>query len=63
VARSLFLFAVFFPGCIMGFLRERHGNIATSTLFHGIANMWAIWFAPLKWPSLTWILGRFQDLI
>ncbi|MDR1481118.1 MAG: CPBP family intramembrane metalloprotease [Synergistaceae bacterium] len=63
VARSLFLFAVFFPGCVMGFLRERHGNIATSTLFHGIANMWAIWFAPLKWPSLAWILGRFQELI
>ncbi|MDR3353905.1 MAG: CPBP family intramembrane metalloprotease [Synergistaceae bacterium] len=63
VTRSLFLFAVFFPGCVMGFLRERHGNIATSTLFHGIANVWAMWFAPQNWPSFGWVIGRFQELV
>jgi membrane protease YdiL (CAAX protease family) len=52
VAQTLFLFAVFFPGCIMGLLRERHGNIGTSTLFHAVSNIWAIWFAPLVWPAL-----------
>jgi membrane protease YdiL (CAAX protease family) len=55
VTRTLFLIAVFFPGCLMGFLRERHGNIASSTLFHAVANVWAIWFAPLTWPTLAWI--------
>jgi membrane protease YdiL (CAAX protease family) len=56
VAQTPFLFAVFFPGCVMGFLRERHGNISTSTLFHASANIWAIWFAPLRWPSIAWII-------
>lgn len=41
--------AVFFPGLIMGFLRERHGNLASSTAFHAIANIWAIWFSPSIW--------------
>lgn len=52
VARTLFLAAVFFPGCVMAALRERHGSIATSTIFHGTCNIWAIWFAPLVWPTL-----------
>ncbi|MDR3331103.1 MAG: CPBP family intramembrane metalloprotease [Synergistaceae bacterium] len=63
VAKTPFLFAVFFPGCVMGFLRERHGNIATSTLFHAAGNLWAIWFAPLYWPQADWIIRRFQELI
>lgn len=58
VSQTIFLFAVFFPGCVMGFLRVRHGNIATSTLFHAAANVWAVWFAPLNWPSVSWILER-----
>jgi membrane protease YdiL (CAAX protease family) len=58
VADAIFLFAVFFPGCIMGFLRERHGNISTSTLFHAVSNIWAVWFAPLHWPSTAWIIER-----
>ena len=62
VAQMPFLFAVFFPGCIMGFLRERHGNIATSTLFHGLANIWAIWFAPLQWPSWEWVAQNILKL-
>jgi membrane protease YdiL (CAAX protease family) len=56
VAQTPFLFAVFFPGCIMGFLRERHGNISTSTLFHASGNIWAIWFAPLHWPTMAWVI-------
>lgn len=62
VAQTPFLFAVFFPGCVMGFLRERHGNIATSTLFHGLANLWAIWFAPLRWPSWDWVMQQLTSL-
>jgi membrane protease YdiL (CAAX protease family) len=58
VAQTPFMIAVFFPGCIMGFLRERHGNLSTSTLFHGISNLWAIWFSPLVWPSAEWIMQR-----
>lgn len=52
VTRTLFLAAVFVPGCIMAGLRERHGNIGTSTLFHGLCNIWAVWFAPLVWPTV-----------
>ena len=63
VAQSPFLVAVFFPGFIMGVLRERHGNIATSTLFHAVCNVWAIWFAPLRWPSFQWIGAELQKLI
>jgi membrane protease YdiL (CAAX protease family) len=62
VAQTIFLFAVFFPGCIMGFLRVRHGNIATSTLFHALANVWAIWFAPLRWPTMFWLIQNFPGL-
>jgi membrane protease YdiL (CAAX protease family) len=58
VAQTVFLFAVFFPGCVMGFLRERHGNISTSTIFHAVANVWAVWFAPLHWPTMPWIIER-----
>lgn len=60
VARMPFLIAVFFPGCIMGFLRERHGNISTSTMFHFLGNLWAIWFAPLTWPAADQI-GSFLE--
>jgi membrane protease YdiL (CAAX protease family) len=56
VASPPFIAAVFFPGCLMGFLRERHGNIFTSTLFHATANLWAIWFVPRYFPTLReWI--------
>jgi membrane protease YdiL (CAAX protease family) len=56
VAQTPFLVAVFFPGCVMGFLRLRHGNISTSTLFHAVCNLWAIWFAPLQWPTMAWVI-------
>ena len=57
VARAFFIIAVFFPGCIMGALRERHGNISTPTLFHAVANLWAIWFVPMHFPALADLLG------
>jgi len=60
VARAFFIFAVFFPGFIMGALRERHGNISTPTLFHAVANLWAIWFIPMFFPAfgdLLYIIG------
>jgi membrane protease YdiL (CAAX protease family) len=53
VASAPFMFAVFFPGCVMALLRERHGNIATSTLFHASCNIWAIWFVPARFPSVS----------
>jgi membrane protease YdiL (CAAX protease family) len=57
VARAAFIVAVFFPGCVMGALRERHGNISTSTLFHATANLWAIWFVPRHFPSLNELMS------
>lgn len=63
VARLPFLVAVFFPGCVMGILRERHGNISTSTLFHFLGNIWAIWFAPLIWPNMVDIRHFLEALL
>ena len=57
VAKAFFILAVFFPGCVMGALRERHGNISTSTLFHAVANLWAIWFVPVNFPEFRELLG------
>lgn len=42
-----FFLTTFFPGLIMGALRERHGNIFPGMLFHGLGNLWSIWFFPL----------------
>ena len=36
----------FFPGLLMGWLRERYGNILPSIIFHFLGNVWAIWFFP-----------------
>ena len=36
----------FFPGLIIGWLRERYGNILPSIIFHFLGNVWAIWFFP-----------------
>ena len=36
----------FFPGLIMGWLRERYGNILPSIIFHFLGNVWSIWFFP-----------------
>ena len=36
----------FFPGLIMGWLRERYRNILPSIIFHFLGNVWAIWFFP-----------------
>ncbi|MDR3076900.1 MAG: CPBP family intramembrane metalloprotease [Synergistaceae bacterium] len=57
VAQAVFIAAVFFPGCVMGMLRERHGNISTSTLFHATANLWAIWFIPAHFPAFRDLMG------
>jgi membrane protease YdiL (CAAX protease family) len=53
VAQASFMIAVFFMGCVMCVLRERHGDIATSTLFHAAGNIWAIWFVPSRFFSLA----------
>lgn len=45
-APSVISLATFFPGLIMGTLRERYGNIFPSILFHFLGNVWAIWFFP-----------------
>lgn len=44
-SRLLFL-ATFFPGLVMGFLRERHGSVTAPFLYHALCNVWAIWFFP-----------------
>ncbi len=38
--------ATFFPGLVMGLLRQRHGSVAPSALYHFLGNLWAIWFFP-----------------
>jgi hypothetical protein len=43
--RLLFL-ATFFPGLVMGTLRERNGTVAPGALYHFLCNIWAIWFFP-----------------
>jgi membrane protease YdiL (CAAX protease family) len=53
VAQASFMTAVFFMGCVMCFLRERHGGIATPTLFHAAGNVWAVWFVPSHFFSLA----------
>jgi membrane protease YdiL (CAAX protease family) len=60
VARAPFICAVFFPGAVMGCLRERHGNIATSTLFHAFGNIWAIWFVPANLPAIGEWVSKFS---
>ena len=36
----------FFPGIIMGTLKEKYGNIMPSIIFHFLGNVWSIWFFP-----------------
>ncbi|MCF4152092.1 SYNERG-CTERM system CAAX-type protease [Dethiosulfovibrio sp. F2B] len=39
-------FATFFPGLVMGILRERHRSVAPSAIYHFAGNIWSIWFFP-----------------
>ncbi len=39
--------ATFFPGLVMGLLRQRHGSVAPAALYHSLGNLWAVWFFPL----------------
>jgi membrane protease YdiL (CAAX protease family) len=43
---SLISLATFFPGLIMGALKERYNNVLPSIMFHFLGNIWAIWFFP-----------------
>ena len=36
----------FFPGLVMGYLRDRHGSVLPAILFHWVGNLWSIWFYP-----------------
>jgi len=38
--------ATFFPGLIMGYLRESTGNVFPSMIYHFLGNIWSIWFFP-----------------
>lgn len=38
---------VFFPGCIMGWLKYRYKNLYPPALFHFVGNIWSIWFFPM----------------
>ncbi len=38
--------ATFFPGLVMGFLKERTGSIFPGILYHSLGNIWSIWFFP-----------------
>ncbi len=41
-----FALLAFFPGLIMGFLRERHGSVFPAILYHWAGNIWSVWFYP-----------------
>lgn len=38
--------ATFFPGLIMGALKERYNNVVPGMIFHFLGNVWAVWFFP-----------------
>ena len=38
--------ATFFPGLVMGVLRYRNGSVFPAILYHGVCNIWAVWWAP-----------------
>lgn len=44
--RNPLIMLTFFPGLVMGSLRERYGNILPAIIFHFLGNLWAIWFFP-----------------
>lgn len=41
-----FALLAFFPGLVMGLLRERHGSVLPAILYHWAGNIWSIWFYP-----------------
>ena len=41
-----FYLLTFFPGLVMGWLRQKHGDVAPAFLYHFLGNLWAIWFFP-----------------
>ncbi len=41
-----FALLAFFPGLVMGFLRDRHGSVLPAILYHWIGNIWSVWFYP-----------------
>lgn len=47
VAPNLISLCIFFPGCIMGWLKHRYNNLFPPALFHFLGNVWAIWFFPV----------------
>lgn len=38
--------AVFFPGIVMGLMKERYKTVWPSIVFHFLGNIWAIWYFP-----------------
>ena len=38
--------ATFFPGIVMGILREKSKNILPGVIYHAVGNIWSIWFFP-----------------
>lgn len=45
-APKLFMLTTFFPGVIMGALREKYDNTLPGMIFHFLGNIWAVWFFP-----------------
>ncbi len=41
-----FALLAFFPGLVMGYLRDRHGSVFPAILYHWAGNIWSIWFYP-----------------
>ncbi|MCL2009185.1 MAG: SYNERG-CTERM system CAAX-type protease [Synergistaceae bacterium] len=46
VAPSWIRLATFFPGLVMGLLRHRNGSVLPAIVYHGVCNVWAVWWMP-----------------
>ena len=42
-------FAIFFPACVFGWLREKTGAITASILFHAVSNVLVAWVGGCYW--------------
>lgn len=45
IALQWWHFAIFFPGCVFGWLREKTGAVTASILFHATSNLLMAWIA------------------
>ncbi|MBI2082826.1 MAG: CPBP family intramembrane metalloprotease [Deltaproteobacteria bacterium] len=45
IAMQWWHFAIFFPGCVFGWLKEKTGTVTASVLFHTVSNLLVAWIS------------------